>query len=396
MKQVTEPKIISLADGVNLDQSYSAGVGSMTNSSAWMQQAQSSPDMQWCGYGWQGYGGHFEQNFGHPPYAMLQGIQPGPVAVDQGMMPHTSKAPSKTSLSQQEQQDDLNKTTILFRNVPHNLTSKLILELLETKGFKNGYDFVYLPHDFKRLPQLVTLGYFFVNFVSHQVAQSALDKLRGYKDWQTSLDSTKELDASWATQTQGLRACIKRYRNCPVMHETVPAECKPMVFENGVLVPLAPTKKKIKQPRYKPLGQRGHELDPPVPEDQVPDPVLEDQVPDPDVFGENSFGVWMPDESALECSKCGENFTMFRRRHHCKLCGLVCCAECAPRTSSILARALTGSPEPTFKRLCNDCASDVPGSSPGRSGARVKNGFIDITEDPNFASRNSLSDSFPF
>merc|ERR1712232_1502010 len=37
---------------------------------------------------------------------------------------------------------------------------------------------------------------------------------------------------------------------CPVMHESVPAECKPMIFENGVLMPFRPTRKEVKRPRF--------------------------------------------------------------------------------------------------------------------------------------------------
>merc|ERR1719460_3056116 len=71
-------------------------------------------------------------------------------------------------------------TTIFFRNVPNNCNAKKILELLDTNGFKNSYDFIYVPHDFKRLPSLVTLGFFFVNFVSHDMAVQALEKFVGF------------------------------------------------------------------------------------------------------------------------------------------------------------------------------------------------------------------------
>merc|ERR1712232_170604 len=70
----------------------------------------------------------------------------------------------------------------------------------------------------------------------------------------------------------------------------------------------------------------------------------------------SSSPVWMPDESACSCSKCEEKFTMFRRRHHCRACGELCCAQCAPRTSNILPTFAKLSQQPTFKRLCKDCA----------------------------------------
>ena len=38
--------------------------------------------------------------------------------------------------------------------------------------------------------------------------------------------------------------------------------------------------------------------------------------------------LWVEDKYALRCRGCGEKFTMFRRRHHCRRCGQVFCYEC--------------------------------------------------------------------
>merc|ERR1712232_82507 len=127
-------------------------------------------------------------------------------------------------------------TTMCIRNIPNNYTTQMILELLDTSGFRNEYDFIYMPHDFQRLPQLVNVGYFFINFCSHEIALRAWDQLAGFKDW--AVDSNKVLRPAWATKTQGLRACIERYQNSPVIHQDIPVECKPMCVENSKLVPL--------------------------------------------------------------------------------------------------------------------------------------------------------------
>lgn len=111
----------------------------------------------------------------------------------------------------------------------------MVLELLDKNGFKDSYDFVYVPHDFKRLPSRVNVGYFFVNFVSHDVAASALGKLVGFKTW--TVLSSKILTGSWAEKTQGRAACIERCKYFTFMHADVPNECKPMMFERGVVVP---------------------------------------------------------------------------------------------------------------------------------------------------------------
>merc|ERR1712232_238655 len=55
------------------------------------------------------------------------------------------------------------QTAICFRNIPNDFSTKMVLDLLNQMGFGKSYDFVYVPHDFKRLPARVNVGYFFVN-----------------------------------------------------------------------------------------------------------------------------------------------------------------------------------------------------------------------------------------
>ncbi|KAG5190220.1 hypothetical protein JKP88DRAFT_152975, partial [Tribonema minus] len=38
---------------------------------------------------------------------------------------------------------------------------------------------------------------------------------------------------------------------------------------------------------------------------------------------------WMPDKICRVCYECGAPFTMFRRRHHCRVCGQVFCQNCS-------------------------------------------------------------------
>lgn len=37
---------------------------------------------------------------------------------------------------------------------------------------------------------------------------------------------------------------------------------------------------------------------------------------------------WMPDDSCRVCYDCDSQFTVFNRRHHCRLCGRIFCAKC--------------------------------------------------------------------
>ncbi|KAE8689489.1 1-phosphatidylinositol-3-phosphate 5-kinase FAB1A [Hibiscus syriacus] len=41
-----------------------------------------------------------------------------------------------------------------------------------------------------------------------------------------------------------------------------------------------------------------------------------------------SVDFWMPDHSCRVCYDCDAQFTLFNRRHHCRLCGRVFCAKC--------------------------------------------------------------------
>ncbi|KAL8537852.1 hypothetical protein ACS0TY_012836 [Phlomoides rotata] len=41
-----------------------------------------------------------------------------------------------------------------------------------------------------------------------------------------------------------------------------------------------------------------------------------------------SRDFWMPDESCRVCYECDSHFTLFNRRHHCRLCGRIFCAKC--------------------------------------------------------------------
>jgi hypothetical protein len=41
--------------------------------------------------------------------------------------------------------------------------------------------------------------------------------------------------------------------------------------------------------------------------------------------------IWMPDSSSTRCLQCHAEFSVWRRRHHCRLCGIVCCQRCSQR-----------------------------------------------------------------
>ena len=134
-------------------------------------------------------------------------------------------------------------TTVMFRNLPKNLTQVAVLETLENQGFSTVFDFVYLPVDFQKM---VSFGYAVVNFVTHEAAERAMQYFTGFTEW--PMPSRKACTTVWNTPCQGLAAHIERYRDSPLMHPTVAPEFKPMLFLHGCLMAFPLPTKQLKAP----------------------------------------------------------------------------------------------------------------------------------------------------
>jgi len=140
--------------------------------------------------------------------------------------------------------EELSRTTIMLRNLPNNYTREGILELLDAQGFFGRYDFVYLPIDFRTH---AALGYCFVNLRTHSDAEALMHTMEGFSRW--TLPSSKQCHVSWSHPHQGLGPHIDRYRNSPLMHESVPDTYRPVLFEGGLRVQFPLPTKRIKPPR---------------------------------------------------------------------------------------------------------------------------------------------------
>jgi len=136
------------------------------------------------------------------------------------------------------------RTTLMLRNIPNCYTRSLLLELLDERGFRGSYNLVYLPIDFNTS---CGFGYAFVNFVSMEHAEVCMSQMQGFQGWNTPSD--KVLDVTWSNAHQGFEAHVERYRNSPMMHETVPDELKPVIFVNGERVAFPQPTKKPRAPR---------------------------------------------------------------------------------------------------------------------------------------------------
>lgn len=138
------------------------------------------------------------------------------------------------------------KTTVMLRNVPYNVTRDSVIKMMDDAGFKGLYDFIYMPIDFRSKSGF---GYAFINLVSNAAAEQFFAHFNGFADWE--IKSQKVAEVTWTESNQGLDVHVDRYRNSPVMHEVVPDEFKPAMFNAGVRVAFPEPTKPIRAPRFR-------------------------------------------------------------------------------------------------------------------------------------------------
>jgi len=139
------------------------------------------------------------------------------------------------------------RTTVMMRHVPNNLTRDQLIQLLNDEGLENCYNLVYLPIDFK---SRAGLGYAFIDFLDNTKAESFFHRFQGFSGW--IMQSDKVCDVTWSAALQGIHDHVKRYRNSPVMHETVSDEFRPVLFKDGERVAFPEPTKRIRAPRQWP------------------------------------------------------------------------------------------------------------------------------------------------
>eukprot|EP00927_Polykrikos_kofoidii_P014630 TRINITY_DN1643_c0_g1_i1.p1 TRINITY_DN1643_c0_g1~~TRINITY_DN1643_c0_g1_i1.p1 ORF type:complete len:790 (-),score=157.77 TRINITY_DN1643_c0_g1_i1:270-2531(-) len=151
---------------------------------------------------------------------------------------------------------DVPRTTVMLRNLPEGFSRDMVTDMLTSEGFGTQVDFVYVPMNFRNK---ASFGYTFVNLVSPEAADACRERFEGYKLW--PIPSDKVCEVSWSGMHQGLEAHIERYRNSPVMHESVPDEFKPAIFDGGVRGVFPPPTKALRPPRVRrPCGMMREEF----------------------------------------------------------------------------------------------------------------------------------------
>ncbi|KAA8541584.1 hypothetical protein F0562_022736 [Nyssa sinensis] len=84
--------------------------------------------------------------------------------------------------------------------------------------------------------------------------------------------------------------------------------------------------------------------------------VLKSRIPWRSAPANLSRDFWMPDQSCRVCYECDSQFSLFNRRHHCRLCGRVFCAKCtANSVPAPSSEPSTAREEWERIRVCNYC-----------------------------------------
>lgn len=172
-----------------------------------------------------------------------------------GLLPRIGGVDSGDAAVPDDDRETSARTTLMISQIPKSYTRDMLCALLDERGLRGHYDFLYLPIKFATG---VSFGYAFVNFISAEAAQRCHAELEGFRAWID--DSCEVCRMTSDTKYQGRQQCVEKYRNSPVMHMSVDDSMKPIVLENGVRVSFPEPSKRVKNPRYvraPPAEERG-------------------------------------------------------------------------------------------------------------------------------------------
>ncbi|XP_071686037.1 1-phosphatidylinositol-3-phosphate 5-kinase FAB1B-like [Rutidosis leptorrhynchoides] len=108
-----------------------------------------------------------------------------------------------------------------------------------------------------------------------------------------------------------------------------------------------------------------------------------------------SRDFWMPDQSCRVCYECDSQFTLFNRRHHCRLCGRVFCAKCTQNWIPTRSSNKNIFREDSEKiRACNYCFKQwQQGGLATSVDHGVQDSSLDLSTSPSAASLISTKSS---
>lgn len=136
--------------------------------------------------------------------------------------------------------DDDTRTTVMLRGLAETMDRDALMNILRMTSFHSSFDFVYLPGDFNTLQ---SQGFAFINFVDHKTAQKFQQVL--------PRELGTDVQVLWSDKEQGIDENVARYRNSPVMHNSLPEQFRPVLMRNGAMVNFPKPTKAIKAPKIK-------------------------------------------------------------------------------------------------------------------------------------------------
>uniref|UniRef100_A0A182SF67 FYVE-type domain-containing protein n=1 Tax=Anopheles maculatus TaxID=74869 RepID=A0A182SF67_9DIPT len=77
---------------------------------------------------------------------------------------------------------------------------------------------------------------------------------------------------------------------------------------------------------------------------------------DGDSVGSSGGGGWTPDKVVSKCTGCEKEFSMTRRKHHCRNCGKIFCSSCSEHVAALATtdqQQTTNGSKPV--RVCDHC-----------------------------------------
>ena len=116
------------------------------------------------------------------------------------------------------------RTTLMIRNIPNKYTQRMLLQAVD-EHLRGGYDFFYLPIDFKNR---CNVGYAFVNVVRPELIVPLVRRFDGRR-WDR-FNSEKVCAITYA-RIQGKAALVAHFQNSSLLHED--KRCRPILFKVG-------------------------------------------------------------------------------------------------------------------------------------------------------------------
>jgi len=123
------------------------------------------------------------------------------------------------------------RTTVVMCNVPPSYTQEDLAVLLDSHGFAEKVDFLYMPIN---ITTMLGTGRAFLNLTSCKYAKEFARVFEGFTDWGSA--ESRVCHVRWS-EVQGLEANVQRLQNSPVMGDSVLDACKPLLFEDGLSIP---------------------------------------------------------------------------------------------------------------------------------------------------------------